>query len=152
MCMQVFKRQTTPFPRPEDEFAFFFLVCHILECTGKQGAVERRIKANVTAPSASSRKISQLLRKALVTSPSLFFFLLSQVIIFTLFSSPMDQVMQPHPPCSDVTMSNKKQTGSKLQWHSSYTVVIDACAAFFLSAQERSIPALPSTPSATFLH
>lgn len=81
----------------------FLLVCHVLECTIKQRAVERRIKASITAPVEKS-----LLRKALVTSPSLFFFLLSYVIIFTVFSSPMDQVLRLHLPCSDVTMPHKK--------------------------------------------
>ena len=84
----------------------------------------------------SSWKISQLLRKALVTSPSLFFFLLSYVIIFTVFTLWIRSCAYILP----ALMSRchiKKQTDSKLQRGSSYMVVIDACAAFFLSAQER---------------
>lgn len=43
-----------------------------------------------------------------MTSWWLFFLFLAEAIIFFMCLSPMDHVMQPHPPCSDVLKSNKK--------------------------------------------
>lgn len=56
---------------------------------------------------------SRSFRDLIFLSPLRFLFFLVWVIIFTILLSPMDQIMHPHPPGSDVPILNK--TDSKPQ-------------------------------------